>query len=325
MRGAWLSKTMPKAIPKVLLAAVALLILLQAFVVLFGGMKYVTIPTGHYQPPNHTSASVDISPQRRAWLEQQLLPASTPIWSALLPELAPRLPDLRGFDVEMRKRQFIATILPHILRANEALLQRRQRIRADYESGNLRRLRQWAEFYRLDDLDQDLAHLYQALLLRVDAVPVALALAQAIVESGWGTSRFARQGNALFGQWAWSKGAGIKPLDASNSRAVIRAFPTLFDSVKTYMHNLNTHYAYGAWRVVRAQNRHLEPGQLALRLIPHLGAYSETREVYFTKLTHIIRENQLHQYNSAHSPPLAPFPLAPLAPFPLAPLAPLVQ
>ena len=193
----------------------------------------------------------------------------------------------------------MATILPHILSANEALRRRRQSIAADYAAADARRLRQWAELYRLDDLDQDLAQLYRALLLRVDMVPVSLALAQAIVESGWGTSRFARQGNALFGQWAWSEEAGIKPLNASNNRAVVRAFPTVLDSVETYMHNLNTHYAYGEWRHARAQYRHLAPDQLVTRLIPHLGAYSEDREVYFTKLTRIIRENQLQQYNEA--------------------------
>ena len=302
LRGDWLLKGC--------LAVLALLIVLQGALVLFGGMKYLTIPAGYYEPPaNHASDNADLTPERRDWLEGQLHTASTPNGSALSPALVKHLPDLRSLDVDTRKRQFIATILPHIRHANAALRHRRQAIIADYAAADARRLRQWAELYRLDDLDQDLASLYQALLLRVDTIPVSLALAQAIVESGWGTSRFARQGNALFGQWAWSEGAGIKPLTPSNSRAVVRAFPTLLDSAETYMHNLNTHYAYGAWRQVRAQYRHLPPAQLVTRLIPHLGAYSEDREVYFTKLTRIIRENQLQHYNHADS---APFPPAPL-------------
>jgi len=136
-------------------------------------------------------------------------------------------------------------------------------------------------------------------LVRVDAVPVSLALAQAIVESGWGTSRFARQGNALFGQWAWSEHKGIKPYEPSNDRAVVRSFPTLFDSVRAYMHNLNTHFAYEEWRLARAENRNLDQSALALRLIPELERYSEDGQIYIRKLGNLIRTNNLQYYNDA--------------------------
>jgi uncharacterized FlgJ-related protein len=217
------------------------------------------------------------------------------------PDYIKHLPDLRMMDVEERKETFIASVLPLILRANEELLMRRQIIKRDYAQGNEARLRRWAELYLIDDIDEsgDIDALYAALMLRVDMVPVSLALSQAIVESGWGTSRFARQGNALFGQWAWSEHKGIKPYEPSNDRAVVRSFPSLFDSVRAYMHNLNTHFAYADWRDVRIQNRDLDHNTLTMLLIPKLERYSEDGQIYIRKLGNIIRTNNLQYYNAA--------------------------
>jgi len=217
------------------------------------------------------------------------------------PDYIKHLPDLRMMDVEERKEIFIASVLPLILRANEELLMRRQIIKRDYAQGNEARLRRWAELYLIDDINEggDIDALYEALMLRVDIVPVSLALSQAIVESGWGTSRFARQGNALFGQWAWSEHKGIKPYEPSNDRAVVRSFPSLFDSVRAYMHNLNTHFAYSDWRDVRIQNRDIDQNTLTMLLIPKLEKYSEDGQVYIRKLDNIIRTNNLQYYNAA--------------------------
>lgn len=220
---------------------------------------------------------------------------------AVAPDYIKHLPDLRMMDVEERKALFIASVLPLILRANEELLMRRETIKRDYAQGNEDRLRRWAELYLIDEINEndDIDQLYAALMVRVDTVPVSLALAQAIVESGWGTSRFARQGNALFGQWAWAEHKGIKPYEPSDDRAVVRSFPTLFDSVRAYMHNLNTHFAYEGWRKTRAQNRNMDQNALALRLIPELERYSEDGQIYIRKLGNIIRTNNLQYYNDA--------------------------
>ena len=217
------------------------------------------------------------------------------------PDYIKHLPDLRMMEVKARKGLFIASVLPLILRANEELLMRRDMIKRDYAQGNDARLRRWAELYLIDDVAEtdDLDNLYAALMMRVDTVPVSLALSQAIVESGWGTSRFARQGNALFGQWAWSEHKGIKPYEPSDDRAVVRSFPTLFDSVRAYMHNLNTHFAYEDWRNIRAQHRNIDQSALALLLIPELDRYAENGETYILKLSNIIRTNNLQYYNGA--------------------------
>ena len=107
----WLSKLLPR----VMLGVLALLILLQGALILFGGMKYLTIPAGYYEPlADHTSDSSHLTTERRGWLEKQLLPASTPIWSkhppepaktgglVVSPELVKHLPDLRSLDTSTR-------------------------------------------------------------------------------------------------------------------------------------------------------------------------------------------------------------------------------
>ena len=124
----------------------------------------------------------------------------------------------------------------------------------------------WARLYRVKSEGKSLEDLQRDLLQRADMVPVSLALAQAAIESGWGTSRFARQGNALFGQWAWQADAGLKPAEASNSRAVVRSFPNLFGSVRAYMHNLNTHSSYATFRERRTMLRTRMAGTLDISL-----------------------------------------------------------
>ena len=128
--------------------------------------------------------------------------------------------------------------LPLILAANEEIGMRRAAIKRAASANDRGALEKWAQLYRIDVGKQSAQDLRDDILLRADVIPVSLALAQAAVESGWGTSRFAVQGNALFGQWAWKESAGLKPLQASNDKAVVRSFPNLFGSVRAYMHNL---------------------------------------------------------------------------------------
>src|SRR5690606_19969249 len=113
------------------------------------------------------------------------------------------------------------------------------------------RLASLAEEYGVPDRDID------KLLLKVDIVPPSLALAQSIEESGWGTSYFARTGNALFGQRGWgSDTPGMAPaVQKAGDTFRVRAFPWVLDAVKAYVHNLNTHPAYAELRRLRAEAR----------------------------------------------------------------------
>jgi len=133
----------------------------------------------------------------------------------------------------------------------------------------------------------------------VDTIPVALALAQAAVESGWGTSRFARQGNALFGQWAWTESAGLRPLAASNDRAVVRSFGSLLESVRAYMHNLNTHQNYKRFRDARYRLKPQTEAVKASRLATYLDSYAEIGQAYVKKLLAVMSSNNFDQYAEA--------------------------
>jgi len=195
---------------------------------------------------------------------------------------------------EERKKEFIATVLPLILRANQELSSRREQVLDAIEDGDLDALMQWAELYRNDPIPTETDAIGDELLLRVNTIPVSIALGQSAIESGWGTSRFAADGNALFGQWAWSEDAGLRPEEARYDNAVVRAFPDLFASVRAYMHNLNTHYGYEDFRRVRSTDDHTTNA-----LIDTLTLYSEEREVYVEKVKDLIKANDFAFYDGA--------------------------
>ena len=133
----------------------------------------------------------------------------------------------------------------------------------------------------------------RTLMRRIDVIPVPLALAQAIVESGWGRSRFAREGNALFGQWTWDKAQGLSPAGAPNASHAVKSFDSLMQSVRGYMHNLNTHGSYRQFRAARAQ------GASARALARTLTRYSERGAVYGEELVAIMAQNDLEEFADA--------------------------
>lgn len=204
--------------------------------------------------------------------------------------------DLDTLDVKARKETFIKLLLPLIIQANDVIAGRRDALLQAIEAGDEAVIARLAKLYGLAKFEGDAGALHEVLLNRIAPVPNSLALAQAAVESGWGQSRFAKEGNALFGQWAWTADAGIKPLDASNARAVIRSFATLYDSVFAYMHNLNTHFAYQDFRDVRAQS--LADGKVpsGLSLARYLTAYAELGEKYVYTLQAMILHNRFDIY-----------------------------
>ena len=131
-------------------------------------------------------------------------------------------------------------------------MRRRDAIARSNQNDDRANLEKWAYLYGIKITGQDNNTLTKQLLGRADVIPVPIALAQAAIESGWGTSRFAIKGNALFGQWAWRDDAGLRPLTPTNDRAVVRSFGTLSGSVRAYIHNLNTHPYYENFRNARA-------------------------------------------------------------------------
>ena len=199
-----------------------------------------------------------------------------------------------------QKENFIKMVLPLILASNEEIRQRRAAIRRAYDRQDAVTLGKWAKLYKLPAENVVTQDFLNELLARADVIPVPLALAQAAIESGWGTSRFARQGNALFGQWAWQEDDGIKPLNASNKNAVVRSFPNLLGSVRAYMHNLNTHQAYQGLRDSRERHSKMPDEDKANILVGHLHNYAEIGIKYVKDLKIVMRKNKLRTYANAY-------------------------
>jgi Bax protein len=215
--------------------------------------------------------------------------------------------DLASWPVAGRKKAFVQVVLPLVLRENEQILANRRQIQklAAVRSAG-RRLsdtdRDWllgmAERYHVGTTGSALD--VEELIRRVDMVPPSLAIAQAAVESGWGTSRFARLGNALFGQWTFKVGAGIVPLGRSKGATYeVKAYDALSDSVRDYVKNLNTHRAYRGLRHLRATLRQGGGEPAGPALSATLVHYSTQGEDYVRSLQSIIRVNNLARFDGA--------------------------
>ncbi|TNE63303.1 MAG: hypothetical protein EP335_09800 [Alphaproteobacteria bacterium] len=220
------------------------------------------------------------------------------VFLARLPE---SLPDLK--NARKRKQQFTSALLPVVLRANELIVADRGRLlalRGKLEEG--RRLRpseeEWlankARQYRLKRRKNFQTKDIDILLYRVDVIPPSLALAQAAMESGWGTSRFAQLGNALFGEWVWGDAEGILPSEREEGKTHrIKSFDYLLDSVMSYMTNLNRHPSYEDLRRRRAELRDLNVPVTGPALAPALVDYSERGPEYVSDILSIINFNDL--------------------------------
>jgi uncharacterized FlgJ-related protein len=202
-----------------------------------------------------------------------------------------------------KKGIFFRLLAPLALASNEAILADRQRLlKADLNSDDDQQwLLELASTYKIKDLGERVtAKQYEVLKLRVDIIPVSLAMAQSAEESGWGTSRFAVQGNALFGQWDYS-GKGIKPKNQREHLGdyTIARFDSPMDSVAAYMLNLNTHRAYAGLRKARAALRAENKTISGFELAKNLDKYSERGADYVDSLHAMMRVNKLSPADEA--------------------------
>ena len=133
---------------------------------------------------------------------------------------------------------------------------------------------------------------------RMDIIPISIAIAQAAKESGWGTSRFALEGNAIFGQWTWN-GKGIAPLDRSKEKNhKILRFPILRASVKAYKNNLNTHKSYKKFREKRTELRSKKRKIQGIKLIHTLSNYAQTGAEYTKIIAQMMEQNSLEDFEN---------------------------
>ena len=203
-----------------------------------------------------------------------------------------------------RKSLFIQIILPLILEENNLILIDRKRLFSILNKNkNSKREINWLnrKFKQYGVLNKDIP----TLKVRMDIIPVSLAIAQAAKETGWGTSRFALEGNALFGQWTWS-GDGIKPAGAeSDTKHKVMKFKVLKASVRAYQRNLNTHSSYKNFRQLRAQLRDDSEKLDSLLLADQLDNYAETGKEYTKILKQIINQNSLKDFDDVKLMPLS--------------------
>ena len=198
-------------------------------------------------------------------------------------------------SVKLKKETFIKIVLPLIVAENEKILEDRNKLKSiaskkmttDTEKQWLRQklLEYKVKNGKLEELEK-----------RMDIIPTSLALAQAAKESGWGTSRSALEGNAMFGQWTWT-GNGIEPLfkDKSKTHKILK-FPILRASVKSYINNLNTHKSYKKLRDIRTELRKKNRTIAGLKLTETLDNYAETGKEYTKIIAQIIKENRLADF-----------------------------
>tara|TARA_B100000401_G_C52791280_1_gene713521 strand:- start:531 stop:1610 length:1080 start_codon:yes stop_codon:yes gene_type:complete len=199
---------------------------------------------------------------------------------------------------KQRKEFFIQIILPLILQENNNIKLDRKRLFSIINKSNNSSLeKKWLDkkYKQYGVSSKDLS----ILKIRMDEIPVSLAIAQAAKETGWGTSRFAQEGNALFGQWTWS-GEGLKPKDADkNEGHKVMKFNVLQASVRAYQRNLNTHSSYKNLRKARAELRDRGQPLDSLILVNYLNEYAETGQKYVDVLTQIINQNNLKDFDDA--------------------------
>ena len=201
-------------------------------------------------------------------------------------------------NTNQRKEFFIQIVLPLILQENNNIRIDRKRLFSIINKSNNTDLeKKWLEtkYKQYGIPSKDLS----ILKIRMDEIPVSLAIAQAAKETGWGTSRFAQEGNALFGQWTWS-GEGLKPKDSEKSEGhKVMKFNVLQASVRAYQRNLNTHSSYKNLRKARAELRDRGQPLDSLILAEYLNEYAETGEKYVEVLQQIIKQNNLKDFDDA--------------------------
>ncbi len=216
-------------------------------------------------------------------------------------------------NTRLKKELFFSSLLPPILKVNDTIRQDRRKLKKiilkltlgtnisepDYYWLTQKLVQYKVKVRDVRDFVTRTGEILDKLLNRMNIIPPELALAQAAQESGWGTSRFAQQGNALYGQWTWGSGCGMVPAQRDKSKTHrMKCFKTIIEAVDSYMLNLNTHNAY---RSLRKERRAFRDDQIinVIALVETLTSYSEEGQHYVEKIKNIIRINNLNDFNKA--------------------------
>ena len=213
--------------------------------------------------------------------------------------------NISEYETNKKKSVFLAILLPIALRGNELVLNERKLMNIAFSSNNIYQIEKFSKKYKIknfkiinfSELNRlDLNNIKQELSKKINTIPISMILAQAIIESGWGSSRFAQQGNALFGEWTWKNHTGIKPKGNLDANFSVKNFKTLLDSVNSYILNLNSHPAYKDLRNYREKQIQTGKNVTGYELSYFLENYAEIGFEYVIKVTNMIKNNKLNQF-----------------------------
>ncbi|MDH5229053.1 MAG: glucosaminidase domain-containing protein [Gammaproteobacteria bacterium] len=241
-----------------------------------------------------TAQPIRIEPNNTAELMQLLLKDSSQTY--FVKHLPSDFPLIE--DINIKKKLFLSSLIPLVESENTRILEQRQ-LAAELLRNSRILPRQdhqlWLDsLYRKYNMQTQRDR--QQLLRRVDEVPMALVLAQAAMESGWGNSRFVLHGNNLFGHWTFNKNQGIKPKHAApNTNHYVKKFPDLRSSIRQYLHNINTNHAYRELRQWRAEMRDSHQDLDPFRLADALWRYSQMGNDYAEALQQIMRSRMFQE------------------------------
>ena len=222
----------------------------------------------------------------------------------IIVDFSRRPPDFAAMqDIQARKQAFFDYLRPEIEAVNRQRMEERRQLEHmldDLISGNelnyleRRRIKFWSQRYDIEFQPDDLKASLEKLLLHLDQIPASMVLAQAAMESAWGTSRFVTEGYNFFGQWCFEKGCGMVPGERSTgARHEVKKFESPRHALYAYFRNINSHPAYNQLREIRARARAAGVELSGLELVAGLQKYSERGQAYIRELRSVIRYNEL--------------------------------
>ena len=216
--------------------------------------------------------------------------------------------NISQYEINKKKSVFIAILLPIALRGNEMVMEERKRMKVAFSTNNIYQIERFSKKYKVKNFKKinfsnlnrsGLRTIKLELLNKINTIPISLILAQSIIESGWGASRFAQQGNALFGQWTWKNDDGIKPKGNLDANFSVKNFKNLLESVNSYVLNLNTHPAYKELRNFRISQYNAGKSVTGNDMANFLEKYAEIGFKYITKVKNMIKKNQLSKFENS--------------------------
>ena len=216
--------------------------------------------------------------------------------------------NISQYGTNEKKSVFKAILLPIALRGNEIVLEERNLMKIAFSTNNIYQIELLSKKYKIKNFKRinfsnlnksELRLIKSELMNKINSIPISLILAQSIIESGWGASRFAQEGNALFGQWTWKNDDGIKPKGNLHANFSVKNFDSLLESVNSYILNLNTHQAYKGLRSFRLSQYNMGKNITGNDMANFLDKYAEIGVDYVIKVKKMIETNQLSKYENS--------------------------